>query len=35
MARFSHGFCPECYEKHLKPELDALEKAEAQKKPAE
>lgn len=23
-SELSHGVCPECYEKHLKPELDAL-----------
>jgi CheY-like chemotaxis protein len=24
-AQFSHSFCPECFEKHVKPQLDALE----------
>jgi len=24
-AQFSHGVCPECYEKHLKPQLDLLQ----------
>ena len=23
-AEFSHGFCPDCYEKHIKPDLEAL-----------
>ena len=23
-AQFSHGICPECYQKHLKPQLDSL-----------
>jgi len=25
-AQFSHGICPECYEKHVKPQLDDLER---------
>lgn len=25
-AQFSHGCCPECFEKHVKPQLDALER---------
>jgi len=28
-AQFSHGFCPECFEKHVKPQLDALERPES------
>ncbi|UCD75014.1 MAG: response regulator transcription factor [Phycisphaerales bacterium] len=24
-AQFSHGVCPECYEKHVRPELDQLQ----------
>jgi CheY-like chemotaxis protein len=27
-AQFSHGFCPECFEKHVKPQLDAMERPE-------
>ena len=23
-AEFSHGVCPECFEKHIRPELDKL-----------
>jgi phosphoserine phosphatase RsbU/P len=25
-ARFTHGICPTCYERHVKPELDGLRK---------
>ena len=28
-ALFSHSFCPECFEKHVKPQLDALERPES------
>jgi CheY-like chemotaxis protein len=27
-AQFSHGFCPECFEKHVKPQLDAMKRPE-------
>jgi YesN/AraC family two-component response regulator len=27
-AQFSHGFCPECFEKHVKPQLDAMARPE-------
>jgi hypothetical protein len=23
-ATFSHGICPDCYERHLKPQLDSV-----------
>jgi DNA-binding response OmpR family regulator len=23
-AQFSHGICPDCYQKHIQPQLDAL-----------
>jgi CheY-like chemotaxis protein len=26
-VQFSHSYCPSCYERHVKPELDALERA--------
>jgi len=26
-AQFSHGICPECYQKHVKPQIDELERA--------
>jgi len=25
-TKFSHGFCPDCYEKHIKPQLETLPK---------
>ena len=27
-AQFSHGFCPECFEKYVKPQLDAMGQSE-------
>ncbi|MBP1654963.1 MAG: response regulator, partial [Bacteroidetes bacterium] len=24
-AQFSHGVCPECFEKHLRPQLNAVQ----------
>jgi len=26
-AQFTHGICPDCYEHHLKPQLDGLQAA--------
>ena len=32
-AQFSHGVCPHCYEKIVQPQLDALRKPKARRKP--